>query len=189
MANACESLTLEARARQGLRLIQPRHFLVHRTTALTFVVPAPLELCCLLSSLLGTPRAHPSHPKAYPCLCATMPSVLVPLANGSEELEAVSLVNVLRRCGVDVTLASVEADTLGGAPVIKGSRGTRVVCDVTLAAAERGSWDAIALAGGLPGALRRPSPSVGPSPVWCGAASAWGWRVWPLFLLWMGPWC
>lgn len=81
-----------------------------------------------------------------------MPSVLVPLANGSEELEAVSLVNVLRRCGVDVTLASVEADTLGGAPVIKGSRGTRVVCDVTLAAAERGSWDAIALAGGLPGA-------------------------------------
>lgn len=109
-----------------------------------------------------------------------MPSVLVPLANGSEELEAVSLVNVLRRCGVDVTLASVEADTLGGAPVVKGSRGTRVVCDLTLAAAERGSWDAIALPGGLPGALGaavavgRPLPGVGPSPVWCGAASAWG---------------
>ncbi|KAK1869333.1 hypothetical protein I4F81_011811 [Pyropia yezoensis] len=81
-----------------------------------------------------------------------MPSVLVPLANGSEELEAVSLVNVLRRCGVDVTLASVEGDTLGGAPIVKGSRGTRVVCDGTLAEADRVSWDAIALAGGLPGA-------------------------------------
>lgn len=80
-----------------------------------------------------------------------MPSVLVPLANGSEELEAVSLVNVLRRCGVDVTLASVEGDTLGGAPIVKGSRGTRVVCDGTLAEADRMSWDAIALVGGLPG--------------------------------------
>ncbi|OSX78198.1 hypothetical protein BU14_0116s0018 [Porphyra umbilicalis] len=80
-----------------------------------------------------------------------MPSVLVPLANGSEELEAVCLVNVLRRCGVDVTLASVETDTLGDAPVIKGSRGTRVVCDVTLAAAGS-SWNAIALPGGMPGA-------------------------------------
>jgi len=79
-----------------------------------------------------------------------MPSVLVPLANGSEELEAVCLVNVLRRCGVDVTLASVETDTLGDAPVIKGSRGTRVICDVTLAAAGS-SWDAIALPGGMPG--------------------------------------
>lgn len=91
-----------------------------------------------------------------------MPSVLVPLANGSEELEAVSLVNVLRRCGVDVTLASVEGDTLGGAPVIKGSRGTRVVCDGTLAEADRGSWDAIALAGGLPGRLAVPPPCEGP---------------------------
>jgi protein deglycase len=34
--------------------------------------------------------------------------VLVPIANGSEELEAVTIIDTLARAGADVTLASVE---------------------------------------------------------------------------------
>lgn len=34
--------------------------------------------------------------------------VLVPVANGSEELEAVNLIDVLRRAGANVIVASVE---------------------------------------------------------------------------------
>jgi hypothetical protein len=36
--------------------------------------------------------------------------ILVPVANGSEELETVAIVDTLRRAGLDVTLASVHSD-------------------------------------------------------------------------------
>ena len=50
-----------------------------------------------------------------------MKSVLVLFADGSEELEAITIVNILRRAGVSVTLAGLSAGAL------RGSRGTLLV--------------------------------------------------------------
>jgi protein deglycase len=75
-----------------------------------------------------------------------MKRVLVPLAEGFEELEAVTLVDILRRAGLEVVVAS-----LAGSPVT-GAHGIRLEADATLAAVERQDFDLIALPGGMPGA-------------------------------------
>ena len=72
--------------------------------------------------------------------------VLVPLAEGFEEMEAVILVDVLRRAGIDVALAGLE----GPGPVL-GSRGSAVVAEGDWDEAAREPYDAIALPGGLGG--------------------------------------
>ncbi len=76
-----------------------------------------------------------------------MPSVLVPLAPGFEELEAITIVDLLRRAEFDVTTAG-----LADGPVT-ASRKTVHVPDVTLDSVCERSFDLIALPGGLPGAL------------------------------------
>jgi 4-methyl-5(b-hydroxyethyl)-thiazole monophosphate biosynthesis len=76
-------------------------------------------------------------------------SVLVPIANGSEELEAITIVDVLRRAEADVTLASVEENTQ-----ITASRQTRIVADCLLADCIDRDFDCIAIPGGMPGAER-----------------------------------
>jgi len=75
-----------------------------------------------------------------------MTRVLVPLATGFEELEAVTVVDLLRRAGIEVVTAG-----LTGGPVT-ASRGTVVVPDTDLDAALAGSYDMVVLPGGLPGA-------------------------------------
>lgn len=74
-----------------------------------------------------------------------MSKALVLLADGSEELEAVSIVNILRRGGVDVTLAGLTAGTL------RGSRGTMITPDTTLDDALKHDYDMVVLPGGQPG--------------------------------------
>ena len=44
-----------------------------------------------------------------------MPKVLLPLASGFEEIEAISIIDVLRRAGVEVIVAGVNADIIEGA--------------------------------------------------------------------------
>jgi len=72
---------------------------------------------------------------------------LVPLAEGFEELEAVTIIDVLRRGGVEVTTAA-----LASTPVT-GSHAISVAADALLDAVDPGAFDAIVLPGG-PGAKR-----------------------------------
>lgn len=74
-------------------------------------------------------------------------TVLVPVADGSEELEAVSIIDVLRRAGAAVTVASVGPEL-----EVKCSRGTVLVADKPLEACKDKTFDLIALPGGMPGA-------------------------------------
>ena len=55
-----------------------------------------------------------------------MASVLVPLAQGCEELEAITVVDLLRRAGIGVVTASLDAQP------VRASRGSVLVADVTL---------------------------------------------------------
>jgi protein deglycase len=75
-----------------------------------------------------------------------MKRVLVPLAEGFEELEAVTVIDILRRAGIDVVVAS-----LAGNPVT-GSHGIRITADTPLGALAEQDFDMIALPGGMPGA-------------------------------------
>ena len=75
-----------------------------------------------------------------------MPRVLVPLAQGCEELEAVTIIDLLRRAGIEVI-------TAGLAPgLVKASRGTQFMPDTTLEAALHQDYDMVVLPGGMPGA-------------------------------------
>lgn len=75
-----------------------------------------------------------------------MPSVLVPLAQGCEELEAVTVIDLLRRAGIDVVTASLDNEP------VRASRGTVLIADKTLDEALQQSYEMIVLPGGLPGA-------------------------------------
>ena len=75
-----------------------------------------------------------------------MAAVLVPLAQGMEELEAVTVIDLLRRAGIEVVTAGLDAGP------VTGSRGTVVIPDTTLDAALERKYDMIVLPGGLPGA-------------------------------------
>ncbi|MBJ7537988.1 DJ-1 family glyoxalase III [Marinomonas transparens] len=76
-----------------------------------------------------------------------MSNVLVPIANGSEDIEAVTIIDVLRRGGVTVTVASVHDEKN-----VLMARGCKVETDVLLADVAEQMYDAIVLPGGMPGA-------------------------------------
>ena len=75
-----------------------------------------------------------------------MARVLVPLAQGCEELEAVTIIDLLRRAGIEVVTAGLDNQP------IKASRGVTLMPDTTLDEALKQEYDMIALPGGLPGA-------------------------------------
>ncbi len=76
-----------------------------------------------------------------------MPKVLVPLAEGFEEMEAVVVVDVLRRADITVVTAALTANR-----TVTGAHGIPVVADTTLDAVLDDRFDAVVLPGGLPGA-------------------------------------
>ncbi|MGM0593017.1 MAG: DJ-1 family glyoxalase III [Pseudomonadota bacterium] len=75
-----------------------------------------------------------------------MASVLVPLAQGCEELEAVTIIDLLARAGVEVVSAGLEAGP------ITAARGVVLVPDTTLDEALKRDFDMVVLPGGMPGA-------------------------------------
>ena len=77
-----------------------------------------------------------------------MPTVLVPLAQGCEELEAVTLIDLLRRAEVKVVVAGLEAGP------VTASRGVVLLPEVTLDEVLVQDFDMIVLPGGAGGAQR-----------------------------------
>ena len=77
-----------------------------------------------------------------------MTTVLVPLAAGCEEMEAVIVIDVLRRAGITVLVAGLEPG------IVEASRGVRLVPDLVLAEVDVTRCDALVLPGGGPGTTR-----------------------------------
>lgn len=73
--------------------------------------------------------------------------VLLPMAAGCEELEAVTLINIFRRAGFRVVTAGLE-DQL---TAVKCARGTVIIPDAPLGQAMAAEYDLLVLPGGQPG--------------------------------------
>ena len=76
-----------------------------------------------------------------------MAKVLVPLANGFEEIEAITIIDVLRRGGIEVTTASINSDEQ-----VHGSNGVTVLANTLIEYVTADEFDMIVLPGGIPGA-------------------------------------
>jgi len=75
-----------------------------------------------------------------------MSHVLVPLAQGCEELEAITITDLLVRAGIKVTTCGLDDKP------VKASRGITIIPDTTIDNVLQQSFDLIVLPGGLPGA-------------------------------------
>jgi 4-methyl-5(b-hydroxyethyl)-thiazole monophosphate biosynthesis len=73
-------------------------------------------------------------------------NVLVPIADGTEEIEAVTIIDVLRRAEAQVTVASV------GALQVTAARGVKIVADCMIEDCKNNMFDLVVLPGGIPGA-------------------------------------
>jgi protein deglycase len=75
-----------------------------------------------------------------------MPTVLIPLADGVEEMEAVITIDILRRAQWNVTVAGLEDG------IVTASRGVRLVPDQTWSAIDPRAFDILMIPGGAGGA-------------------------------------
>ncbi|SEP76436.1 4-methyl-5(b-hydroxyethyl)-thiazole monophosphate biosynthesis [Ectothiorhodospira magna] len=74
-----------------------------------------------------------------------MARILIPLANGCEEVEAVTLIDLLRRADFQVVTAGLEDGP------VTGAHGIVLMPDQPLEQAQHDTYDLIVLPGGLPG--------------------------------------
>lgn len=72
-----------------------------------------------------------------------MSKVLVPIATGFEEIEAVSIIDVLRRAGIEVIMGALDENML-----VKGAHGIIVQCDCVITQISATQLDMIVLPGG-----------------------------------------
>jgi 4-methyl-5(b-hydroxyethyl)-thiazole monophosphate biosynthesis len=72
---------------------------------------------------------------------------LITVADGVEDLECVTLIDVLRRADIEVLVASIEERRM-----ITCARGTRLTADAMLVDVLAQDFDLIVLPGGMPGA-------------------------------------
>ena len=75
-----------------------------------------------------------------------MSHVLVPLAQGCEELEAITITDLLVRAGINVTSCGLDEQP------VKAARGTTIIPDTSIEKIRHKTFDLIVLPGGLPGA-------------------------------------
>ncbi len=74
--------------------------------------------------------------------------VIVPLADGFEEIEAITIIDVLRRAGIDVTTISVT-----GKLEVTGAHQIIIKADKLFDDVSFGETDMIVLPGGMPGSM------------------------------------
>lgn len=72
-------------------------------------------------------------------------NVLVPLAEGFEEIEAVTIIDVLRRADIKVTSAYLQENP------VTGSHDIIVIADTGIESVKHNKFDAVVLPGGMPG--------------------------------------
>lgn len=83
--------------------------------------------------------------------------VLVPLAEGFEEVEAITIIDLLRRAEIAVTTVSVSQDIL-----VKGAHGIGVKADAKIQEVKDKTFEAVILPGGMPGTSNlAESPELG----------------------------
>ena len=75
-----------------------------------------------------------------------MKKVLVLLADGFEEVEALSVVDVLRRANVDCKMCSIEDE------YVRGTHNIIIKSDCNIKDIDKEDYDGVVLPGGLPGA-------------------------------------
>lgn len=73
-------------------------------------------------------------------------NILVPIANGSEEIEFTTIVNVLRRAGINVTTASIMTQK-----EVTASRNVKLIADKLFTAIDTETFNMIVLPGGASG--------------------------------------
>lgn len=78
-----------------------------------------------------------------------MASVLLPLAKGFEEVEAVGLIDVLRRGGIEVRIAHMDGDM--DTELVLGANGITIKADTSIANVISEDFDMILLPGGWDG--------------------------------------
>lgn len=74
-----------------------------------------------------------------------MKRVLVPLATGFEEIEAISIIDILRRAGAEVVCVGLEKRN------VVGSHDIKLIADTVLEEVLEEEWDLVVLPGGVPG--------------------------------------
>lgn len=74
-------------------------------------------------------------------------NILVPLANGVEEIEAITNIDVLRRANINVITAALEKKE------VKGSHDIIIKTDINISDIDPEKIDGIFLPGGMPGAV------------------------------------
>lgn len=140
-----------------------------------------IAILCMHSIILPTSSAFLLRARPFPSPAATSTwsrcflsssstpaapkKVLVPVADGSEEIESVTIIDVLVRAGAAVTVASVmpsaSTATLPSPWQVTCSRGVKLVADKGIDDCLGEEWDLIACPGGLPGAEHlRDSPAL-----------------------------
>ncbi|MFW6027139.1 MAG: DJ-1 family glyoxalase III [Candidatus Woesearchaeota archaeon] len=72
--------------------------------------------------------------------------ILVPLADGHEEIEAITIIDVLRRAGIEVITAFINQKEVNGAHNIK------ITADINISSVDANKLDGVVLPGGMPGA-------------------------------------
>ncbi len=76
-----------------------------------------------------------------------MANILVPISNGFEEIEAISIIDICRRANIKVIVAGVENLE------IIGAHGVKIISDVIIEDISSDDFDMIVLPGGLPNAF------------------------------------